>query len=330
MVTFRQVARTYVYLARAAERDRNRQAKESSRLYKEQIKQNEIENVTETIRRYEDYIKVLMSVHKNCADKIDWQQIIEDDEPLVEKNNLHEDAAQKILNDFTPSFFEKIFGSKKKTQSLEQAIEQAKIQDKKDFDTAKETYADWQKIHEIANGVLAKNPQSYADALNYFEPFSSIDSFGSRIHMSFEKDYAEIELHVNDSEVIPDYIVSITKTGKLSKKDMPKSKFNELYQDYVCGGLLRVARETLAHLPIQTVVVHAMAKMVNTATGHLEDVAIVSSIVPLETLNSLNFETLDPSDSMKNFLHNMKFSKINGFSQVDKLNIKEKIKSINS
>jgi hypothetical protein len=114
MVTFRQVARTYVSLARAAERDRNRQAKESARLYKEHLKQNEIENATETIRRYEEYIKVLMSVHKNCANKIDWQQIIEDDEPLVEKNNLHEDAARKTLNDFTPSFLKKYLAQRKK------------------------------------------------------------------------------------------------------------------------------------------------------------------------------------------------------------------------
>jgi hypothetical protein len=327
MVTFRQVARSYVSAARAAERDRNRRAKESARFYKEQQKQNEIENASDIVRRYEEYIDVLMSVHKNSAGKIDWQQIQKDAEPLqAEKNTTHENAARQILNDFTPSFFEKIFGSNKKIQGFEQAISQAKIKDQEEFDLAKEAYEDWKKTQAIAKGIQDKNPQSYADALNYFEPFGDIAAIGSKIEISFEKDFVEIDLHINNTDVIPDYIVSLTKTGKLSKKDMPKSKFNELYQDYVCGVLLRVAREIFAHLPVKIVAVHAMAKMMNTATGHLEDVPIVSALLPTETIDNLNFETLDPSDSMKNFLHNMRFSKTNGFSQVEKLNVKDKIK----
>ncbi len=327
MVTFRQAIRYSAAAARASERNRNRRAKEAARQFKEQQKQNEIENAFETVKRYDDYIEVLMSVHKHASDKIDWQQILEDEEPpQAEKLKIHETATRQELNDFTPSLFHKIFGSKRKIQSLEEAISQAIVQDQKDFDTVKEVHDDWQKTQKIAKGVQEKNPQSYADAFNYFEPFSEIAALGSKIQVSFDKDFIEIELHVNNSEVIPNYVVSVTKTGKLSKKDMPKSKFNELYQDYVCGGLLRVARETLAHLPVQMVTVHAMAKLVNTSTGHLEDTPIVSVLLPPETIDNLNFETLDPSDSMKNFVHNMKFTKTNGFSQVDKLNAKGKTK----
>ena len=38
----------------------------------------------------------------------------------------------------------------------------------------------------------------------------------------------DIDFHVNSLEVIPDYELKQTTTGKLSKKDMPKSKFKEL------------------------------------------------------------------------------------------------------
>jgi hypothetical protein len=327
MVTFKQVARSYTSAVKAAEREQKRQAREAARLYKEQQKQQEITNAAETVKRYEEYIDVLMSIHKNCTDKIDWQQIQDDPEPPKPvKQSTHENAARQKLDNFKPSFFDKIFGSKKKIQALEQKVEQAKAQDLKDFETAKETYEDWQKVQAIAKGVQVKDPQAYADALNYFEPFSDISDLGSKIQLSFEKDFVEIGLHVNNSKVIPNYVVSQTRTGKLSQKDMPKGKFNELYQDYVCGGLLRIARETLAYLPVQMVAVHAMTEMVNTTTGHLEEVPIVSAILPPETMDKLNFETLDPSDSMQNFVHNMKFSKTNGFSQVDKVDIKEIIK----
>jgi len=327
MVTFKQVARSYTSAVKAAERDQKRRAREAARLYKEKQKQQEIANAAETVSRYEEYIDVLRSIHKNCTDKIDWQQIKDDPEPpKPEKQNINEQAARQKLDNFKPTFFDKIFGSKKKIQTLEQAVEQAKVQDQKDFETAKETHEDWEKVQAIAKGIQAKDPQAYANALNYFEPFSDIVDLGSKIGLSFDKDFVEIELHVNNSEVIPNYVVSQTKTGKLSQKEMPKGKFNELYQDYVCGGLLRVARETLAYLPIQMVAVHAIAEMVNSATGHLEKVPIVSAILPPETMDKLNFETLDPSDSMQNFVHNMKFSKTNGFSQVEKVDIEEKIK----
>ncbi len=327
MVTFKQVARSYTSAVKAAERDQKRRAREAARLYKEQQKEEEIANAAETVRRYEEYIDVVMSIHKNCTDKIDWQQIQDDPEPPhPEKQKIHETNARQKLDNFEPSFIDKIFGSKKKIQALEQAVEQAKAQDQEDFKTAKETHEDWQKIQGIAKGIAEKDPKAYEEALKYFEPFSDISDLGSHIQFSFEKDFVEMELHVNNSEVIPNHVVTQTKTGKLSQKDMPKGKFNELYQDYVCGGLLRVARETLAYLPVQMVAIHAMSEMVNSSTGHLEEVPIVSAMLPPETIDKLNFETLDPSDSMQNFLHNMKFSKTNGFSQVDKVNIKEKSK----
>lgn len=327
MVTFRQVARSYASAVRAAEREQKSKAREAARLYKEHQKQQEIADVAETVRQYEEYIDALMSIHKNCTEKIDWKQIQNDPEPpLPKKQNLHESAAQQKFDNYKPSFLQKISGSRNKMQALEEAVDQAKIQDQKDFETAKETYEDWLKIQSIAKGVQAKDPQNYKNAISYFDPFSDISEMGSGIQFSFNPDFVEIELHVNTSEVIPNFIVTQTKTGKLSKRDMPKSKFNEMYQDYVCGGLLRVARETLAYLPVKMVAVHAIAKMVNTSTGHLEEMPILSAIIPPETLSNLNFDTLDPSDSLQNFVYNMKFAKTNGFSPVEKVNIKEIIK----
>lgn len=111
----------------------------------------------------------------------------------------------------------------------------------------------------------------------------------------------------------------ILKSGKLSVKDMPKTKYFQLYQDYVCGSAIRLARELFALLPTDMVIVNVLGEVLNTKTGHLEESPILSVAIPRETLQKLNFDMLDPSDSMENFVHNMKFMKTKGFNPVDKI-----------
>lgn len=94
-----------------------------------------------------------------------------------------------------------------------------------------------------------------------------------------------------------------------------------MYQDRVCSAIIRVAREVFALVPVSYVRVSALSNLVNTSTGHLEEQPIVSAIFPPETINSLNLETIDPSDSMQNFVHNMAFSNTGGFKVVEKVEL---------
>lgn len=77
---------------------------------------------------------------------------------------------------------------------------------------------------------------------------------------------------------------------------MAKTKFKELYQDHVCSSVLRVAREIFAYLPIKYVRVNAMSNLLNSQTGHIEEMIILSALIMKETLNSLNLESIDPSN----------------------------------
>lgn len=102
-------------------------------------------------------------------------------------------------------------------------------------------------------------------------------------------------------------------------KQMPKSRFYELYQDYVCGTALRLANEMLAMLPLAAVIVTAVDQLLNPATGHVEQQPILSLAVPRATMEALNLEGVDPSDAMVNFVHKMKFLKTKGFQPVDRV-----------
>jgi hypothetical protein len=187
----------------------------------------------------------------------------------------------------------------------------------------KKTYekdlAGWQESQQLSRNVLNKDVHSYQQAIEYFEPFSEITELGSKLVFQFNANYITADLHVNNDEVIPREILSQTSTGKLSKKNMPISRSNELYQDFVCSCVLRVARELLACIPVELVTVNAVSELLNTSTGKMEQQAILSVVFFPDTLNKLSFNAIDPSDAMKNFSHHMEFSKTNGFSPVEKV-----------
>jgi len=325
MATLNGAIRSYGATVRRMEREQQRQARESAKRFKEQQKLQEIENAQQAVSDWENYVDTIQSVHKNCTEPIDWEQIENTKkpiEPILETKN--EIIAKNKLDNFKPSFFDKLFGStQKKINRLNILWEQAKAKDKKEYDVSHKDYLDelnnWQELQEINTGIKNRETDYYKKALEYFEPFSDIGELGTQISFNFEQNHIDIDLHVNSLDAIPDYVLKQTSTGKLSKKSMPKSRFNELYQDHICSASMRIAREVFAYLPIDYARINALAKIVNTKTGHLEEQPILSVIFPPQTIESLNLETIDPSDSMQNFVHNMNFNKTKGFSVVEKV-----------
>jgi hypothetical protein len=119
---------------------------------------------------------------------------------------------------------------------------------------------------------------------------------------------------------LPHLTLSLTKAGKLSKKDMAVAKFHQLYQDHVCSYLIRIGREILSLLPVNFIIVHMLSDMVDGSTGRLAKQPILSAVLYPATLAGLNFDLLDAAEAMKNFKHNMNFSKTTGFKPVDRIN----------
>lgn len=119
--------------------------------------------------------------------------------------------------------------------------------------------------------------------------------------------------------MIPREERTLLQSGRLSVKRLPAGKFNELYQDYVCGCVLRIAREVFALLPLDSIIVTAVADVLDTSIGHVREQPILSVAFPRAGLERLNFDALDPSDSMKGFVHRMSFKKTTGFAPVTRI-----------
>lgn len=179
---------------------------------------------------------------------------------------------------------------------------------------------EWRQRKDLAAFVLSGDLEAFAEAIQELNPFESITNVGSEISFQLHSSrLASVDFEVNGEHVIPNEIKSLSTSGKLTAKKMPQGRFYELYQDHVCSAALRIALELFSILPLDTILVTACAKTVNPQTGHLDSTPVLSVLIPRSTLEQLNLDQIDPSDSMRNFKHNMGFKRAQGFYPVSKL-----------
>ncbi|MBO4324195.1 MAG: DUF4236 domain-containing protein [Lachnospiraceae bacterium] len=178
----------------------------------------------------------------------------------------------------------------------------------------------YEKLKDIAIHVLGGDVEAYYKAVEIMQPYEDLRNFGSTFEFGTDaSDFAEVQFGIMEEEVMPVIEVSVTQSGKLSQKDLTKSKYYDLLQDYVCSTCIRTARDTFALLPVETVYVHAVKTMVNPATGLDEEETLVSIKFTREWFEKVDFERIDPSEFMSLFECRMKFGKTTGFAPVIRL-----------
>jgi len=283
---------------------------------KQQEKLNEIEKNQLAVEEYNNLIEIIRGIHRECDEHVDWNYIYSLKEPFNPQGIGPKEAeAIKELEEYKPSFSERLIKSKaeKKRLELEEKVKLAREEDKRD-------YEEWKRLHELAGRILKGDVDAYLQVIEEMSPLDDLLEFGSDFEFGIDDPSAmEVEFTVKSSTVVPTYSLSLTKTGKLSRKDLSKSAYYDLVQDYVCSCSIRIARDIFALLPLDTVVVHAVDNVVNTQTGHEEEITILSVVFKRDVLEGLNFQLIDPSDALKNFKHNMKFLKTAGFKPVERI-----------
>ncbi|WP_130907293.1 hypothetical protein [Pseudomonas sp. Sample_16] len=309
--------------ARRAERNSHRRQRELERQHKEYARMEALEQAAYEVEVYENHVEVLLSVHKDCGDVINWKSLLNSVEPREPSLDVTaEAAASDALATYAPNFLARLLRLEaRQRRALSRKVEEGKAEDLRRFQTAhsdwRQAHANWADERELAHRIINGDKQAKLDAIEAFEPFTEIAHLGSGIELIVhESGLVEARLAIHGTHVIPSEIKSLLKSGKLSTKAMPIGRFNELHQDYVCSCALRVGRELLAILPDDLVMVTALDNVLNSSTGHLEELPILSVAFSRNTLDSLNLDAIDPSEAMKNFVHSMAFKKTQGFSAV--------------
>ncbi len=267
--------------------------KELERRTKEQVRLSVIEQARLEVETHENLLEVLLSVHKEQGQEVNWRKFAAALPPPAPSNlRLHEKAA--LLQALNP----------KSEVSCEAAIRL----DESSFQEALKAHvvavSEMEEMRRLAVRILSGDHAAYAEALAELSPLSEISSLGSSAHFTVHSSQlVECRLRVNGTHVIPSEVKSLSAGGKLSIKAMPRAGFHEIYQDHVCGCLLRVAREVFALLPLKVVLITASVEALDLATGNTEEQAVLSVAFPRQELLRLNFEHLDPSDAIEAFQH---------------------------
>ncbi len=249
------------------------------------------------VETYENSLDILLSVHKEQADAMDWLSIASSLPPVPPRRQSHNELKARQRQAVTPYLLES--GN---------AVERAQEQDERDFQEAQQTHAadvvEWENMTALARRILSSDTGAYIKAIEELSPFTELSTIGSSLHFKVHNRHlVEVNVTTCGRQAIPAEVKTLTSTGKVSVKAMPKPRFLEIYQDYVCGCVLRVARELFALLPVDALLITASAEALDTSTGHAVERPFLSVFIPRATLTALNFETLDPSDSIMAMTH---------------------------
>ncbi|MFJ7730159.1 DUF4236 domain-containing protein [Neobacillus sp. NPDC097160] len=290
---------------------------ELNRLQKEREKLQEMQRNRLEVDLFENRLEMIKSIHKECDDFVDWQDIKNTEPPFLKGHPgpLEQQALQELQN-YRPGFIARAFNQEeKRVEELRNKVLEARKKEE-------EEYQGWSSLTETATKVLNGDLDTYFEVIKEFAPLDDLSEFGSGFEFFLEEPHImEVEFDVQPKNIIPTEMKTLTSTGKVSVKNMPISKYYDIQQDYVCSCVLRIARDMFALLPLNTIIIHALDSQMNTSIGYHEKVVVLSVKIDRNTLNRLNFDTIDCSDSMVNFEHKMNFRKTKGFAPVEKIQL---------
>ncbi len=292
---------TTIRTRRATGRVQTREAKNRQRELDRQIKEAEklttLEQSRLEVEAYENSLDVLLSLHKEQTDAIDWLAIAVALPPIHPCRQKYNELKARQSLALLPT-----------AKNKDVAIELAKQQDERDYEESLQSYAadyaEWSNMASLARRILNSDQDAYIEAVEKINPFSELDGIGSSFHFtSHNPRLVEVMLSTHGRQAIPAEQKLLTASGKVSVKAIPKSRFAEIYQDYICSCVLRAARELFALLPIETLLISSSAETLDTTTGQTVERPFLSVVISRNIINSINFNMIDPSDSIMSMPH---------------------------
>lgn len=285
--------------ARQLERAEKQRHRELLRLAKERARLSELEQARLEVEEHAAALEALLTLHRECGSQWDWIAVASKLVPAAPSSwspNRH---------DFE---WRSLGGSASVNREAAALADAAHHQALGDAHTR--ALADWQELHGLAQRIVDRDPDAYLEALENLAAPEELESLGCMARFQvIRTNLVSCALSVRDSGVVPAESKSLTASGKLTVKAISRARSHEIYQDYVCSAMLRVAREAMAVLPVEWVIVTAEVNSVDSARGHAEKVPVLSVAIDRKQLMQLNFEHIDPSDALESFPHAGEFKR---------------------
>ena len=282
---------------KAQQRAAKQRQRELERASREIAKLSALEQARLEVESFDNSIEVLLSVHKEQAEPTDWQAHAASIRPVSPIRESYYEQRARLRLTLDPL-------SPDANSILAQAHEHDEAQYQEILEAHYTRMAEWEKWSALARRVLSGEIAAYIEAIEETNPFSELAGIGSSMHFTgHNRRVVEIGLRTNARQAIPTEIKTLTSAGKVSTKTMPRARFVELYQDFVSGCVLRVARELFALLPVDTILITASVEAMDSATGHTAERPFLSVVIERAILDTLNFDQIDPSDALMALPH---------------------------
>lgn len=299
------------YQTKLSSKKRRPARKQYNTLTEQQKVKNNLELIEQnklSVAVFENKLDLLRSIHKEYTEPIDWVSLSDVDHEKKRLGSNEMQAAQNLKN-FRPTWRDRLFGRiEYRKQELYSQIEEARALDE-------EMHKQFEKQSELACHILSGEHSAYEEVLEKELPFDDILELGAQINYQIESsDTIVFDVDIKAKDVVPTKNLSLTKTGKLSERNMTRTQYFDIYQDYACSIALRLGRDAFNLLPIQSVYVH-----INDLVEQGEFGTVISVRFDRRQFELIKFEVCDCSDTIELFEHHMDFKKTKGLKLINKL-----------
>lgn len=269
----------------------------------------------EEVHEFKEDIEYITTLHHgyDIEKGIEWEEILEEKSPFSSpEEGPHVKQARQVIEENKPGLLKRIFAGGQFKKESSELLRSAEEEDRKILQK-------WTHMREIASDMVEKKDLSMVEILSKVE-MQELMAYANDFQYALESDgILNVTFTIDSSSVIPKEYKMLTPTGKLSQRKYTKTDYYYIVNQFVSGLLLRTARNIFHLVSSEKVLLNIHDKQIDEVTGKESVVLILSALVDRETLSQLEYEKIDPFESLTNFRHEVKFLKTKGFQEVAKL-----------
>ena len=292
-----------------------------------ELKQKLKKGILSAQQEYDQYINAIITLHKSSSEALNWEYLLAAPEPkLPSRKADNQLIAESACRSFRPSLIDKLLGQgKQKHKGLMDKAQEAKQQDDliynctlKEFKT---DLVDWTKIQAVSQGVKRREPISYEEAIEFFNPFFPVTALGILLNYKISGDAIVVSMQINAKDIVPDFVPNKVPSGRTKLMNMQEADFSALFCSFLCSCALRIARETFALLPVEHLLLNVFESNIHIKEDKRGGRAILSVKFDQRQISALDFSSEDCIALLKLFPHHLSFSASTGFKEVDLMTI---------
>ncbi|SFN40234.1 DUF4236 domain-containing protein [Proteiniclasticum ruminis] len=269
----------------------------------------------EEVRQFNEDLEYIVTLHHEADYPIDiGRNLSSGESKLFEpgEDGPYVREAKRIIKENKPGFFKRIFSGKQYRYDSEEILNHAETADK-------DLLSKWERNKRISSELLNMKEASPVEVLKKIELEKDME-FIEDLDCSLDSDgRLNVDITINPESVVPKEYITLTPTGKLSRREYSKTDYYSIVSQFVAALALRTGRNVFHLVSQEEILLHVHEMRMNSVSGLKSEELILSVLLDRETLYKINFEDIHPFEALIEFRHEVDFLKTKGFKEVSRL-----------